>query len=65
VGLLLKGFEMTGPETVQEYRKEEDIPEFIEESEKTGKHNRSFGEFIENFKTSIGGFFDDGSDKNM
>ncbi|HJZ38895.1 MAG TPA: cell division protein FtsA [Bacteroidales bacterium] len=65
VGLLLKGFENAIPEPVQEFKKEEDVPEFIEETEKTSKHSKSFGEIFEQFKTSIGGFFDDQTDKNM
>jgi cell division protein FtsA len=65
VGLLLKGFENTIPEPVQEFKKEEDVPEFIEETEKPPKQSKSFGAIFENFKTSIGGFFDDQSDKNM
>lgn len=65
VGLLLKGFENTIPEPVQEFKKEEDVPEFIEETEKPAKQSKSFGEIIEHFKSSIGGFFDDQTDKNM
>jgi len=65
VGLLLKGFENAIPEPVQEFKKEEDVPEFIEETEKPPKQSKSFGAIFENFKTSIGGFFDDQSDKNM
>jgi cell division protein FtsA len=65
VGLLLKGFENTIPEPVQEFKQEEDVPEFIEETEKPPKQSKSFGEIFEQFKTSIGGFFDDQTDKNM
>jgi cell division protein FtsA len=65
VGLLLKGFENTIPEPVQETRKDKEIPEFIEEPQTTAKPYRKLGDIIEQFKTSIGGFFDDGSDRNM
>jgi hypothetical protein len=66
VGLLLKGFENAIPEPVQEVtEKEEETPEFIEESEKHPRPSRSITSLIDGFKTSISGFFDDGPDKNM
>jgi cell division protein FtsA len=65
VGLLLKGFENTMPEPAQENGKEQEIPEFIEEPQTSSKPSRRLGDIIEQFKTSIGGFFDDGTDKKM
>jgi cell division protein FtsA len=67
VGLLIKGFEYNLPEQIQDRQPEENLHEFADET--TGevkiKAGKRIGDLIEQFRHSIGDFFDDGTDKKM